>query len=170
MVRKRWQSNKEHRSFLAWGELVEKWLIRVVAISLVTLVAVQALMTQDPFRFYLSFAERLQTEKLEETPWVQPALAPDKDAGSITLELTNYSSLGKALVLVNGQVAGDFREKRITIPVQAGDTVEVDGSYYQYPLSILVLQVSDNIASPKEKQVVKVEGSRGRVGQITVMK
>ena len=169
-MRKRWQSNKEHRSFLAWGELVEKWLIRVVAISLVALVAVQALMTQDPFRFYLSFAERLQTERLEETPWVQPALAPDKDAGSITLELTNYSSLEKALVIVNGQVAGDFREKRITIPVQAGDTVEVDGSYYQYPLSILVLQVSDNIASPKEKQVVKVEGSRGRVGQITVMK
>ncbi len=147
---------------------MEKWLIRLVAVSLVALVAAQALMTQDPFRFYLSFAERLQAEKLADSPWVQPAVAPAKDTGSITLELTNYSSLEKALVLVNGQVAGDFREKRITIPVQAGDTVEVDGSYYQYPLSILVQQVSDNIASPKAKQVIKVERSRARIGQITL--
>lgn len=169
MVRKYQRYTKE-RSLLAWGTVLERWLIRFVTVSLVALVVTQALMTQDPFRFYLSFAERLDGQKLEESNQLQPVLAPDKEMGSITLELTNFSAMEKAVILVNGQVVADFREKRVTIPVNSGDTLEVDGSFYQYPLAILIQDVSNNVGYPKENQVIKVEQSRVNLGRITFIK
>ncbi|NLC06923.1 MAG: hypothetical protein GX755_02995 [Syntrophomonadaceae bacterium] len=190
-------------SFLAWGEKLEKWLVRFVIFGLVALVVTQTLMTQDPFRFYLSFAERLEaqrmgSDKLPESKQIQPALVPTKPedevnqinsglteefnsndliglqpatsetVGTITLELINFSSMPKATVLVNGQEVADFREKRVTIPVRNDDILEINGSYYQHSLTVLILDVSENVRYPKKKQEIKVNQSLTRIGQVTL--
>jgi len=191
-------------SFLAWGEKLEKWLVRFVIFGLVALVVTQTLMTQDPFRFYLSFAERLEAQKmgldeLAESKQIQPTLVPtnpedgvnqinsgltekfnsndliglqpaiSETIGTITLELINFSSMPKATVLVNGQEVADFREKRVTIPVRTDDILEINGSYYQHSLTVLILDVSENVRYPKEKQEIKVNQSLTRIGQVTLL-
>ncbi|MGI6648438.1 MAG: hypothetical protein ACOX5W_05045 [Bacillota bacterium] len=191
-------------SFLAWGEKLEKWLVRFVIFGLVALVVTQTLMTQDPFRFYLSFAERLEAQRmgldeLPESKQIQPTLVPtnpedgenqinsglteefnsndliglqpaiSETIGTITLELINFSSMPKATVLVNGQEVADFREKRVTIPVRTDDILEINGSYYQHSLTVLILDVSENVRYPKEKQEIKVNQSLARIGQVTLL-
>ncbi|NLU48825.1 MAG: hypothetical protein GXX09_00200 [Syntrophomonadaceae bacterium] len=42
---------------------IEKYLVRAVVLGIVLLVVVQAALTQDPLRFYLSLGERVEGQK-----------------------------------------------------------------------------------------------------------
>ena len=159
-------------------EKFERWLVRFVILGLVALVVVQALMTQDPFRFYLSFAERLDGKKLENIEPSQTTLAPieldnpeqttekKNTSDFVTLEITDFSSLQKANILLNGQIIADFREKWVTVPVRTGDILAIDGSFYRQPFTVIVRKVSPHLQYPKVNQVIKIEQNLVQIGEI----
>lgn len=168
--------------FLSWADRIERFLLRFVIGGLVVLVVAQSLMTSDPIRFYLSFAERLEGKSLKpENPSVfssevvtnpahtavnQPVTAVP--AGTLTLSLMNYTSLQKAVLLRNGEPVGDFRDKQLTIRVNDGDQLALDGSFYTYPLSFEVTSISDNITSPKAKQMIEVRHNVVNIGPVRI--
>lgn len=177
------------RSYRNWGEKIEKLLVRFVIVGLLMLILVQALMTRDSFRFYLSFAERLDVKRYENFNGVQSALAPNgkttveleanqddtqtssfmesrKSVGTVVLELNNFSSMQKASILINGQKVGDFQQKQVNIFVHHDDIIEIDGTFYAYPLTIWVKEVSENVRYPQKDQVIEVNKNLVRVGKV----
>lgn len=84
----------------------------------------------------------------------------------VTLELKNFTTLPRALVLVNHEPRASFGQRYITIPVADGDRIEVDGSFYSHPLDVEVLDVSRNISSPPAGRKVVVDGTVTAVGTV----
>ncbi|NPV26297.1 MAG: hypothetical protein HPY81_02325 [Firmicutes bacterium] len=167
--------------FLSWADRIERFLLRFVIIGLVVLVVTQSLLTSDPLRFYLSFAERMEGRSLDldnayvfkdvddaNQPGSEMSLSgrPSVPTGTLTVSLLNYSSLQKAVLLRNGEPIGDFRDKHLTVRVHAGDVLEVDGSYYNYPLALEITAASENIVSPKVKQRIEVKHNVVKLGVV----
>jgi hypothetical protein len=84
----------------------------------------------------------------------------------ITFQLKNYSTLPLARVLVNGESRGEFRDRYVTVFVQEGDMIEVDGSRYSKPLDIEVLDVSKEVLVPSAGDHLHVEGSITCLGRV----
>ncbi|AQS58584.1 hypothetical protein [Desulforamulus ferrireducens] len=69
---------------------------------------------------------------------------------TIVLQLVNFSTLPKARILVNGQYQGDFTHPYSTVAVSEGDTIEVDSTFYEHPVTIKVLDGSKAVISPSK--------------------
>jgi len=96
---------------------------------------------------------------------VQPGYVYD-GGPVVTLELKNYTSLPRAVVLVNGEPRAVFGERYVTVPVTEGDLLEVDGSFYTHPLVVEVLDVSRGVAAPPAGRTVEVDGSVAALGRV----
>ncbi|MGE5415163.1 MAG: hypothetical protein ACM3UZ_00090 [Acidobacteriota bacterium] len=152
---------------------VLRFLTRAVIVGAVLLVVVQGLMTNDKTRFYLSFEERIDGQQIK-----VPALAhsgstikQDKAkmrSGTVTLELADYSALGKAIVLVNGQAQASFTDRKVILPVQPGDMIEIDTTSYNKPVTFKVTAVSNNIAFPHPGILLISDGAITLLGEIKV--
>lgn len=150
---------------------VLRFLSRVVVLGVVLLVVVQGMMTNDKARFYLSFDERIDGQKIK-----VPALADNEltvkhetsqsSLGTVTLELADYSSLDKARVLVNGREKARFTYNQVTITVQPRDLVEIDTTSYNRPVMVKVTRSSDNIAFPHPGILLSSEQSITLLGEI----
>ncbi|HUW63935.1 MAG TPA: hypothetical protein VMW83_04450 [Spirochaetia bacterium] len=86
----------------------------------------------------------------------------------VTLELKNYTSLPRALVLVNHEPRASFGRRYVTVPVADRDLIEVDGSFYHHSLEVEVLDVSRGITSPPAGRTVEVDGTITAVGRVHV--
>jgi len=144
---------------------IEKYLVRAVVLGIVLLVVVQAALTQDPLRFYLSLGERVEGQKTEYPAGVigegelqQQVDKPDREEGvaspwaKITISLEDYSMLARARVLVNNEEVASFTGKNVELKVMAGDIVEIDSTYYNFPVSFKITAVSSNLAAPSLNQ------------------
>ncbi|AEG61174.1 hypothetical protein [Desulforamulus ruminis] len=69
---------------------------------------------------------------------------------TLVLQLVNFSTLPKAKVLVNGQMKGDFSHPYVTVPVENGDVVEVDTTFYQHSVRIRIADVSSRVLWPRK--------------------
>ncbi len=146
--------------FDRWAETAEKYLIRAVVLAMVMLMVAQALTFDDPARFYMSFSQRLNQEVAEfnrQHPEARPAGAPVAAFATVTVRLTNFSSLQKAKLLVNGKEMADFRDKQVTVKVNPGDVIAVDGSFYSRKLQFKVVKISGNVVSPGKGEIITVE-------------
>ncbi|GAW91007.1 hypothetical protein [Calderihabitans maritimus] len=155
--------------FLVWTEAAETFLFRTVLLGLVLLVVVQAFLTHDPIRFYLSFSERMEGKLAEfymDNPEARIVTSGSVAFATVTLRLENYSTLQKAILLVNGEKVADFRDKQVTVRVFPGDFLEIDGSFYTLPLRFKVVATSSNIARPSVGQVIEVQGGVAKVGKV----
>ncbi len=159
---------------------VEKFLIRGIVLGVVALVVVQALMTREPLRFYLSLGERLEGQSIE-YPASGPADKPEKADGAsgqdqkvvspwgeLTISLKEYSSLAQAKVLVNNEEVASFRTDEVKIKVMGGDVVEVDASYYNFPVTFEIAGVSDNLAAPSLHQTFTTSQGMVMIGKVIV--
>jgi hypothetical protein len=163
LIKRRWQGN-----FWVLVEYGEKILVRVVIFGLVALVGVQAMLTSDSMRFYLSWAERLEGQPFPE--WSNPS-ARVMDAESsvfahLTVELMDFSSLSKAKVLLNDVEIADFRNKKVTIKVYPGDTIKIDGTFYNRKLKFVISEISPNISAPDLHQVIQTDSTVESFGQV----
>lgn len=152
---------------------VEKVLIRLVVFTVLIITVVQGFMTVDPVRFYLSWSERLEGQTIqipvaghreyipvaEEVSWAQARLA---------IEAGKFTALPKARILVNGEAKYDFREKKVIIDINAGDTVEIDSTAYNFPIEYEIVEVSSNLAYPERKQTFTANQTMVMVGKIIV--
>ncbi|NLG32269.1 MAG: hypothetical protein GX550_01980 [Syntrophomonadaceae bacterium] len=138
-----------------WVNLIEKILIRCIVLILIVLVLVQGMMTKDSFRFYLSWSEQMEGQLLEfpvsagsQYREAEPSMQIDSPFAALTISISEYSSLPKANVLINGQPTGNFTEPELNLTLMAGDVVEIDSSYYAFPVEYKISRASENLAYP----------------------
>lgn len=156
-------------------EKVEKHLIRSIALVFVAVILVQGLMTQDDMRLYLSWGERLEGQTIEypvysneeekQEPEMETLNSPYALLG---LSLEEYSSLPRAMVLVNGKEYGSFEDNQVQLKLMAGDVIEIDASYYDFPVKFKVLQASDNLAFPVPGEIYVCNQDVVMIGKIVV--
>lgn len=153
---------------------VEKGLIRVVVLGIVIMVVVQGFMSVDPIRLYLSWGERMEGETIQlpvattsenADPDAEQAISPQ---ARVAIEISQFSSLPRAQVLVNGQKKAAFTGKRASVTVCAGDTIEVDATAYNFPIDFNIAAVSSNLAFPEKGQVYTSNQSIVMVGKSIV--
>lgn len=155
--------------------------MRLIVLSLVGLVVVQGLMTRDDFRLYLSLGEKLEGQKLElpvannsesadtgqQTPQTTASNVKSPQA-VVSFSLEKFSSLPKAFILVNDRKVKEFAEKDVSLELSAGDTVEIDATAYNFPVSFKVKSLSPNVAYPQINQVFLANQGIVMVGKVIV--
>lgn len=163
-------------------DLVEKYLIRIIVLFLMALVVVQGMMTRDDLRLYLSLGERLEGQYIG-----QPALNESQDPtpsarndnldqnpvgesprAQLTISIERFSALPRAVVLVNHHPYREFTEKEMLLELAAGDIVEIDTTFYSFPVSFVIKNTSSNVAYPEKNQVYQANQSIVMVGKIIV--
>lgn len=153
------------RKFFDRLEQWEKGLQVILALSFAFLVILQVLMTQEPFRFYLSFAERMEGISWPEG---EPAtgLLPPETVGEVKIKLCSYFLLPKAAVFVDGKEVARFQEQEILLQVRSGDELLIDGSAYDCPLTFQVTAVSPEVCWPPANYRVTTNASRVSLGTV----
>lgn len=152
---------------------VEKYLIRLIALSLAAVVLTQGLMTSEPFRLYLSWGERLEGQLFEypaiaESPnQTPPAKVASPDA-VLTIAVQQYSALPKSVILVNGKERAYFEDRQVRLEVMAGDTIEIDSTSYDFPINYRITSVSENLSFPEKDNVYTANHSIVMIGKVIV--
>ncbi|MCL6609903.1 MAG: hypothetical protein K6T66_00025 [Peptococcaceae bacterium] len=86
----------------------------------------------------------------------------------VTFYLKDYSLMPYLRVVVNGEVAGSFKNRYVTVPVQDGDVIALDGTFYNRPVAVEVLGVSAGVAFPAEGGVITLDGNLVTLGRVRV--
>lgn len=156
---------------------IEKYLIRLIVMGFIVLVMVQGMMTNDPMRLYLSWGERMEGQSIE-FPVSTGEIAEDEDTGKgmqvnspyavLVLKVDKFSSLPHAIILVNGEEIRNFKDNEVELKLIAGDVVEIDSTYYNFPVNYRVVNISDNLAYPQKDQVFTCNQGIAMIGKIIV--
>ncbi|MGI6453854.1 MAG: hypothetical protein ACOX0E_10410 [Syntrophomonadaceae bacterium] len=156
------------------ARLIEKALIKIVVLAFVSLVVVQGLMTQDDFRFFMSLGERMEGQTIE-----FPVSAGERDEKArglqissphalLTLSVKDVSSLPHAWVLVNGQKKAAFNNSELELEIMAGDVVEIDSTYYNFPVEYVIKDCSPNLSYPRKGEIYYTDQGIVMIGKIIV--
>lgn len=143
------------------GARLERILIKLVVATAVLVMIAQVLLAGDPLNQAAAPVATLEQAR----PYLKN---PEGVTQSpvITLQLKNFSSLPLAKVLVNGEPRGEFRDRYVTVFVREGDLLEVDGTRYNRPLDIEVLDVSKEVIQPAAGTRIRVKGTIGVIGKV----
>ncbi len=153
---------------------VEKGLIRLVVFSLLLMVLVQGLMTADPIRFYLSWGERMEGQNFSypvNSPLEEPAPVLNEiksPQARLSISINQFSSLPKAKILINGKEKYNFTEKKIAIEINAGDTIEIDSSAYNFLIDYKIEDISSNLIYPSKGQIFTANQTIVMLGKVIV--
>lgn len=150
---------------------LDQVLIICVLIGLGVVFAVQYIMVFDAAELFFKIGEQLEQQPVhfyEEFPEarVTSTEAHQSVFATITIQCENFSSLEKAVLLINGKEVGDFRDKEITVKVSSGDVLAIDGSFYVHEIIFKVVAVSENVVQPEIGQVVRVFGNTAMLGEV----
>lgn len=146
----------------------------MVVLSLLLVVVAQSLMTADTMRFYMSWSERMEGQTLptpvnaprtESTPSKSEIKSPQTLIG---ITAAKYDSLPKAKILVNGQERYTFSRSQVLMRVNAGDTVEIDASSYNFPIDFTITSGSANLGFPVKGEVFTGNQSIVMIGKVIV--
>jgi hypothetical protein len=155
-------------------DLVEKYLIRLAALSVLLLVLVQGLMTSDPIRFYLSWGERLEGQTISfpvnatEQTLIEEMNRPGLSSGLVRISTGKYASLPRAGIMVNGKIKKYFDRQIIEIEVRGGDKISIDSTFYRYPIAYEITACSNNLAFPCKGQTYVADQSVVMIGEVVV--
>jgi hypothetical protein len=157
---------------------IEKHLIRIIIFSLLVIVVVQGVMTHDPLRLYLSWSERMEGQVVEypvagdlkqgEKEKKQENQVARSPEARLIIEVGDYSSLPRTIILVNGKEKARFNDKSVNLLVQAGDVVEIDSRAYNFPVNYQIKNISSNLAFPETETMYTGNQSIVMVGKIIV--
>lgn len=156
---------RRKKSFLS---SIERFLLRLVVLAFAAFFVGQIITAKNPVDRIASVFEGFDGIGLvnEVSEPVQETFSEEAKEGEIVLALVNYSSLQKAKVLINGKTAGNFLNKYISLQVEAGDILEIDGTFYNHPVKVKVLRIDDGIKGFKEGQGFTVNGEILTLGEI----
>lgn len=109
---------------LLWGDVferLERWekSCKFCCGSFSLLIVLQLLMTKEPIRFYLSFAEQMEGIPLSDQS-LKVANSSWQDVGSVKVKICSHFVLPQVVVYVNGQEAANFQEREVSLSVRAG--------------------------------------------------
>ncbi|MBO8138517.1 MAG: hypothetical protein H0Z40_10355 [Desulfotomaculum sp.] len=142
-------------------ERAERFLIRLVIVSALVLIMIQALVVNNPFLkpidgVGLDHNTAVSTSTIK---WDQP---------HITLYLENYSSLPHLKVLVNGDQVAVFDDRYTTVTVQEGDVIQIDGTFYNHNILVKVLNTTAEVFNPAVEKQIIVKGNVVEVGPVKI--
>lgn len=156
-------------------ERMEHFIIRLVIIGLVLMVGVQAIMTQDQYRMFLSWGERLEGEALNYPVNTvrepsSPVVGTDVKSSrvQIVLALGKYSSLPRAVAIINHDQKFSFDRRELNLNLKAGDVVEIDCREYNFPVQFRVEDISANAAFPRKGQTWTTNQGILMIGKVVV--
>lgn len=143
-----------------WIEKMDNCLIMMVLGVAVLALAAQAWLAGSHLKeaAWPAFSSELAPEGIN--------MAGDPRNPVITLRLNKYSALPLARLLVNGEAAGQFRDRYVTVFVRDGDLLEIDGTRYDRPFEVEVLDVSGKVVSPVPGATFKVNGTVSAIGKV----
>jgi len=157
---------------------IEKYLIRTIIFSLLVIVIVQGIMTQDSLRLYLSWSERMEGQVVEypvshavknNSQSKQPdALEATSPETGLVIGIDDFSMLPRAVIIVNGKEKTTFNTQKVTLRLKAGDVVEIDSSAYNFPVNYRIIDCSSNLSFPKKGTVYTANQSIVMIGKIIV--
>lgn len=150
---------------------LETLLIRGVLLLLFVLLVTQALQTAAGFRRLISLVDQLEGQPYGppdgETAFTFARQAPGEEH-HVVLELLADSSGIMVWVMVNGEKKAVLLPGQpLTLPVQAGDLLEVDGQMPETEMEVVVRAVSDGIVSPSAGSSVRFFGLPETLGWVT---
>ncbi|QGT99869.1 hypothetical protein SYNTR_1276 [Candidatus Syntrophocurvum alkaliphilum] len=158
--------------------LLEKYLIRFIVLGIIATVLVQGLMTHEPMRMYLSWSERMEGQAInfpvnEEDSEIYTSNKPSTDEvtspyATLTIEVQEFSSLPKAYVMINEEKNNSFASNQVRIEVMAGDIIKIDSTAYNFPITFNIIDISDNLAYPKDQQSFITNKSVVMIGKVVV--
>lgn len=90
------------------------------------------------------------------------------DTPVVTFYLRDYASMPYAHVLLNGEVAGSFQQRYLTIPVHSGDLLSLDGSFYGRPINIEIFNASKGVKNPEKGKSIQLNGNIISLGKVTL--
>jgi len=160
-----------------WNHGLEAIVRRLAIMLAVVLVLVQGAMLNDDIRYRLSIGEQLEGRPVTEQSHQAVQAASDSVLtgeemvspwAEIELEMMQFTSLPRAMVLVNGQWAGNFIEPKLRLRVLAADDIEIDTSSYEFPVQFQIKRVSVNVVQTSTGDVLRSSGGRIYVGKVMV--
>lgn len=153
------------RQFFKRLERWEQRLQIIVILLFSLLVVLQMFMAKDPLRFYLSFAEQMEGVPLYNQD-MGVAKPGQEQNGEIKIKMHGYFVLPRVVILINGSEVASFQEREISLAVQAGDEITIDGTAYPYPITFQVSAVSQGVSWPPINYQVSTDNSRVSLGKV----
>jgi len=151
---------------------LERYLIRFIMLSLIAVVVVQGLMTNDSYRLFLSWSERMEGQEISYPANMLQGdtnkLAAQSPHARVVIAIESFSSLPLARLLVNGQEKQSFEQKEISVPVKGGDKLEIDSSSYNFPVKYRVKEVSSNVGFPEADSCYTANQGVVMIGNVIV--
>lgn len=143
-----------------WDQKLDIFLVRVVVVVALLVLAAQVFLAGDH--------EQNVENVLSQDFYAPPNSAATKDFSKpvVTFKLKGFSALPLARLLVNGESAGVFSERYVTVFVGEGDTLEIDGTRYDRPFEIEVLDVGKGVAEPQPGFSITVDGGVSVIGVV----
>lgn len=91
-------------------------------------------------------------------------------AGStvITFCLQDFALMPHLRVMVNNQITGSFNNRYFTVAVQEGDSISLDGTFYNMPVNVEVFDASSGVIHPKTGSVLRVYGNVVSLGTVEI--
>lgn len=150
----------------------ERYLIRFIMLSLIAIVVIQGLMTNDSYRLYLSWSERMEGQELsypanllQDNTHKFTAQSPH---ARVVIAIESFSSLPLAHLLINGQEKQSFEQKEISVQVKGGDKLEIDSSSYNFPVKYRIKAVSSNLGFPEADSCYTANQGVVMIGNVIV--
>ena len=151
------ESKKRSRHFVLHG----------ILFLTVSAVVLQGIVTVRPLLLFTGWAELLpgEWESVREASVQQetPAL---EGSCCLTLALKDIAALPACRVLVNGEEAGSFENRRLTLSLMAGDLVEVDTTFYDFPVTFEIVSGNEHLLRPQDSAQIRVQRGIGWLGEV----
>ncbi|MDD4766197.1 MAG: hypothetical protein PHF87_01255 [Desulfotomaculaceae bacterium] len=144
-----------------WDKILDAVLVRMVVVVALLVLAAQVFLAGDP-----QGQDVVPAMSRDYMTPQQAVAGRDLNKPVVTFKLKEFTSLPRARLLVNGEAAGVFSDRYVTVFVAEGDTLHIDGTRYERPFEIEVLDVSREVAEPQPGFSTKVKGSLGHIGVV----
>lgn len=145
-----------------WWLTIEKRICRLVIILFFTLYTLQLLnfvLEQRSSGFLTN-----PVDELEGTPYAENQT--QINTGTIELSVISNSDYSNIQIYINGEYYKSFSQKSISLMVKNNDIIEISGIKNDYPATIKITSMSNNIISPEEDNVIKVNKNFVQAGRI----
>ncbi|MDF2839343.1 MAG: hypothetical protein K0Q99_114 [Clostridia bacterium] len=88
------------------------------------------------------------------------------NTGTIELSVITKSDYSKIQIYLNGEYYRSFDQKSISLIVKNNDIIEISGIKSDYPATIKITSMTDNIISPMQDSIIRVSNGFVQVGRI----
>lgn len=155
---------QKQNKYYQWWAKIEKKIVRLAVLLFFVLYAVQLLnfiMEQRSSGPLANAVDELEGIAVAESQ-------TQINTGTIELSVVSKSDYSKLTIYINGEYYKSFNQKSISLMVKNNDIIEINGIKSEYPASIKITSISNNIVSPKLDSIIKVNKSFVHAGRITL--